>query len=348
MAIDADPGVGVQPSPWQRYIMTDADEVLAFFQTTFADVDVLVSAPGPEGAELWGMRAVLGDVVLNDWQCSAQMRVRGVARGLINIIHVRSGRLCITEHGEVNQVAPGHTVLLPAGQVLELECDAVETLTVGLPTALVDEVARFRTETGRVRFAGTSPISIGLERHWLGTLAYVRQVVLADIALATNPLLIGYRRRHEQGRRDPHVHRRLDRRPFRPDPPGSQGRSTGTNRARRQGPPAVSRRARLPTDTDTGWPPLPGWMTVDCLTIEAFTDPPTRFTCGVSGATGRPRIAGSGPWVSPGVTPRGSRAPSARHRRTGTVLAGPVRCRCARIRSAYRSPLALTVRRWVE
>ncbi|WP_431886153.1 AraC family transcriptional regulator [Micromonospora wenchangensis] len=168
--------------------------MLAFFQTTFADVDVLVSAPGPEGAELWGMRAVLGDVVLNDWQCSAQMRVRGVARGLINIIHVRSGRLCITEHGEANQVAPGHTVLLPAGQVLELECDAVETLTVGLPTALVDEVARFRTETGRVRFAGTSPISIGLERHWLGTLAYVRQVVLADIALATNPLVIGQAR----------------------------------------------------------------------------------------------------------------------------------------------------------
>ncbi|MEV0941724.1 DUF4291 family protein [Micromonospora wenchangensis] len=86
---------------------------------------------------------------------------------------------------------------------------------------------------------------------------------------------------------------------------------------------------------------------VHCLTIEAFTDPPTRVTCGVSGATGRPRTAGSGPWVSPGATPRGSRAPSARHRRTGTVLAGPVRCRCARIRSAYRSPLALTVRRWV-
>lgn len=192
-AVEADPEAGVQPLPWQRYTMTDADEVRAFFRATFADVTAVLSEFGAEGAKPQGMRAMLGDVMLHGMRYSARIRVEGVTHGLVSIIHVRDGRLSVSDRRDVHRVAPGQVALLPAEQLLELECEAVESFTVGLPTSLVDEVAhsRFGGDGRRVRFAGTRPVSAGLERHWLGTLAYVRQVVLADLDLATNPLIIG-------------------------------------------------------------------------------------------------------------------------------------------------------------
>ncbi|MEV4831383.1 helix-turn-helix domain-containing protein [Micromonospora sp. NPDC049257] len=190
--MEADPEAGVQPLPWQRYTMTDADEVRAFLRATFADVTVAVSEFGAEGAQLRGMRAMLGDVTLHGLRYSARIRVEGVAHGLVNIMHVRDGRLSVSDRRDVHRLAPGQVALLPAEQMLELEFDAVESFAVGLPTSLVDEVAHTWSGGGggRVRFVGTRPVSVGLERHWLGTLAYVRQVVLADLALATNPLVI--------------------------------------------------------------------------------------------------------------------------------------------------------------
>ncbi|MFI9639962.1 helix-turn-helix transcriptional regulator [Micromonospora sp. NPDC051925] len=179
--------------PWQRYAMTDADEVHAYLRTAFADVNVVLSKLGSEGAKLRGMGAMLGDVALHGLRYPARIRLEGVPYGLVNIIHVRDGWFSVADRSEVHRVAPGHVALLPAEQMLELEGEAVESFMVGLPTALVDEVARSRPggHCGRVRFAGTRPASAGLERHWLGTLAYVRQVVLADVELATNPLIIG-------------------------------------------------------------------------------------------------------------------------------------------------------------
>ncbi|WP_329009292.1 helix-turn-helix domain-containing protein [Micromonospora rifamycinica] len=172
--------------------MTDIDEVHAFFRAVFAEVTVMLSDFGSGGAELRGVGTMLGDVPLHGMRYAARIRVEGVARGLVNVVHVRDGRFSITDRRGVQRVAPGRVALLPAEQMLELEGDAVESFTVGLPTTLVDEVARgwLGGDGGPVRFAGTRPVSAGLERHWLGTLAYVRQVVLADLELATNPLII--------------------------------------------------------------------------------------------------------------------------------------------------------------
>ncbi|MEV0943545.1 helix-turn-helix domain-containing protein [Micromonospora wenchangensis] len=192
-AIDADPEVRVQPPPWQRYTMTDPDEVCAFFRATFADIDIVLSAPGPAGVELRGTGVTLGGVAVHGLRCSAHIRTDGVREDLVNIVHLRRGRLAVTDRRTVDRVAVGGVVVLPVDRRVEVTCDAVESFTVGIPTALVDEVARSRHDGGgrRVRFEGVRPVSAGLQRHWLGTLAYVRQVVLADVDLATNPLIVG-------------------------------------------------------------------------------------------------------------------------------------------------------------
>ncbi|WP_328347808.1 AraC family transcriptional regulator [Micromonospora sp. NBC_00421] len=190
--MDADPEAGVKTPPWQRFTLTDVDEVRAFFRATFADISVLHESVGPEGVELQGMGLALGDVALTGLRYSAGIRVAGVARDLVNIIQVRAGRLVVADSRDSYRVTPGHVALIPADVTLELECDALESFTVGLPTTLLDEVAR-GGEGGDpvVRFEGIRPRSTGLERHWLGTLAYVQQVVLADADLIANPLIVG-------------------------------------------------------------------------------------------------------------------------------------------------------------
>ncbi|MFJ6197303.1 AraC family transcriptional regulator [Micromonospora sp. NPDC092111] len=193
---DAGTTLGPGPSPWRRYAMTDADEVFAFVRATFADITVKTSAAGAEGVELRGIGAMLGDVALNGLRCTARTRLERRSPDLVNVVFVRGGRFVVANRRDVDQVAPGHVVLLPPDLTLELDLDAVESFTVGLPRALVDEVADSRPGDtgGRVRFEATCPVSAGLERHWLGTLSYVRQVVLADAELAANPLIVGQTR----------------------------------------------------------------------------------------------------------------------------------------------------------
>nr|WP_309236714.1 GNAT family N-acetyltransferase [Micromonospora sp. S-DT3-3-22] len=181
----------MKPPPWQRFTTTDVDEVLAFFRASFADVSIMHSAVGAEGVQLRGMGTMLGDVALNGLHYSAGVEVSGIAREFVRVIQVRAGRLVVTDGRDTYRVTPGHVVLLPTDVTLKLECDALESFTVGLPTTLIEQVARGREGPGAgVRFESLRPMSRGLERHWLGTLAYVRQVVLADDDLAGNPLIV--------------------------------------------------------------------------------------------------------------------------------------------------------------
>ncbi|MER5454867.1 helix-turn-helix domain-containing protein [Micromonospora sp. NPDC002389] len=188
-----DTAVGTGPSPWRRLAITGVDEVHAFFAATFANNKILLSDTRSHTAHLRGMGATLDDIVLTGLRYPVLTRMERLSDDLVNFIHIRTGRLTVTDRHDDAHVTPGHTIALPTGLPLQAEFEAVESFTVGIPQSLLDEIARIHSGgvVGKVQFEQQSRPSPELERHWLGTLGYVRQVVMADTELAANPLIIG-------------------------------------------------------------------------------------------------------------------------------------------------------------
>ncbi|GHE93894.1 hypothetical protein GCM10018785_69510 [Streptomyces longispororuber] len=174
----------------------DLDVTEEFLSRAYARMRIASGTPGPSRAHI--RRAGIASVSVDEIDLGFEMSYSVTPLGRICLCVVHEGT--VRDHGFQrvrDDFGPGDVVLfappdLPyQGRI----CGARYNITM-LDPALLGQVAATGEDFGAVRLTGHRPHSAPAARHLSRTIGYLRDVVLADPALADQPLVASTAAQH--------------------------------------------------------------------------------------------------------------------------------------------------------
>ncbi|WP_249998649.1 AraC family transcriptional regulator [Actinoplanes sp. M2I2] len=162
-------------------------------RSAFADLDLRFGAENPDGAGLRSAATRLGDTGVLRLHYSGRTQLRTTPSGDVYISHLTAGEITLASGKDEYRAGAGEVLLVLPDDSQDVDWQVMGAFAVRLPRALLEEAAQARTglDGGDLRFTGSRPLSPELGRHWTQTINYLGAGVLADPALAANPLIAG-------------------------------------------------------------------------------------------------------------------------------------------------------------